>query len=360
MKKLAPLFAAPLLVATACSKPDKPAEPAASPTPTAKAEAVTVPPTTKGLFAPLPEVYASEENPITDEKIALGRMLYYDTRLSKNHDVSCNSCHDLANYGVDGKARSPGHKGQLGGRNSPTVYNAGGHVAQFWDGRAKDLEEQAKGPVMNPVEMAMPSEARVVETLRSIPGYVEAFQKAFPDEKDPVSFDNMARAIGAFERKLVTPSRFDKFLAGDESALTDEEKEGLNTFVATGCVACHTGAGLGGQGYFKLGQAKPWPNESDLGRFDVTKSDGDKLVFRTPTLRNVEKTAPYFHDGSVATLEEAVKKMAFHQLGKDLSDEDTKSIVTFLGSLTGELPKHYIAKPELPPSSDKTPKPDPS
>lgn len=364
MKKLSPLLAVLLVVAASCDKSKK-AEQTAPADNTSVAKVadkakVTVPVATKQLFAPLPEVYASDENPLTDEKVALGRMLYYDARLSKNHDVSCNSCHDLASYGVDGKARSPGHKGQLGGRNSPTVYNAGGHVAQFWDGRAKDLEEQAKGPVMNPVEMAMPDEKRVVETLTSIPGYVEAFQKVFPGDKEPVSFDNMARAIGAFERKLTTPSRFDKFLAGDDSALTDDEKRGLNTFVATGCVACHTGAGLGGGGYFKLGQVKPWPDASDVGRFEVTKNEADKLTFRTPTLRNVEKTGPYFHDGSVATLGEAVQKMAFHQLGKELPAEDTKSIVTFLRALTGELPKAYIAKPELPASTDKTPAPDPS
>lgn len=359
MKRLSPLGTAALLVGSlvGCQKSKSPEAAPAAPAP---APSVSVPAASQALFAALPAEYPNAANGLSEEKIALGRMLYYETRLSKNHDVSCNSCHDLANYGVDNKPTSPGHKGQLGGRNSPTVYNAGGHVAQFWDGRAADLEAQAKGPVMNPVEMAMPSEARVVETLRSMPEYVSAFQKAFPDQAEPVSFDNMANAIGAFERKLVTPSRFDKFLAGDAAALTDAEKAGLNTFVSTGCIACHMGQGIGGQGYFKLGQVKAWPNESDLGRFEVTKNEADKMMFRAPSLRNVEKTAPYFHDGSIATLEEAVSKMGEHQLGKTLSAGEVTSIVTFLKSLTGELPLAYIQKPTLPASTAKTPAADPS
>lgn len=348
----------------ACQKSntEKTAEVAAPSKPTEQAAAsdVTVADATKAIFASLPAEYPNPENALSDAKIQLGRMLYYETRLSKNHDISCNSCHDLANYGVDGKARSPGHKGELGGRNSPTVYNAGGHIAQFWDGRAKDLEAQAKGPVMNPIEMAMPGEERVVETLSSMPEYVDAFKKAFPGEAAPVSFDNMALAIGAFERKLVTPSRFDKFLGGDNNALTQEEKAGLNTFVQSGCIACHMGQGVGGQGYFKLGQVKAWPDQKDLGRFEVTQNEADKMVFRAPSLRNVEKTAPYFHDGSVATLDEAIRKMGEHQLGKTLTTSEVASISSFLKSLTGELPKDYIAKPQLPASTDKTPAPDPS
>lgn len=350
-------------LSSACqkSKPEKKEEAAAAqPKADAPATAVSVSDATKKMFASLPSEYPNPENALSEEKISLGRMLYYETRLSKNHDISCNSCHDLANYGVDGKPVSPGHKGQLGGRNSPTVYNAGNHIAQFWDGRAKDLEAQAKGPVTNPIEMAMPSEAQVVKTLASMPGYVEAFKKAFPKEASPITFDNMARAIGAFERKLVTPSRFDKFLGGDESALTSQEKEGLNTFVQSGCIACHMGQGVGGQGYFKLGQVKAWPDQKDLGRFEVTKNEADKMVFRAPSLRNVEKTGPYFHDGSIATLDEAIQKMGEHQLGKTLTSAEVASIASFLKSLTGELPSAYIAKPELPASTDKTPAPDPS
>ncbi|HWV37356.1 MAG TPA: cytochrome-c peroxidase [Vulgatibacter sp.] len=338
-------------------------EPKAEAPATATPAAASKPMIDKALlaaFGKLPASIDRKEGPASEAMVALGRALYYDTRLSKNHDLSCNSCHDLAAYGVDGKAFSPGHKGQLGGRNSPTVYNAAGRHLQFWDGRAADVEEQALGPVMNPVEMAMPDEARVVETLRSIPGYVEMFAKAFPNEEDPVTFVNMGKAIGAFERGLVTPSRWDRFLDGEEDALTDEEKAGFNTFVSSGCTTCHSGTYVGGSMFQKLGLVKPWPSDKDLGRYEATKAEADKMMFNVPSLRNVAKTAPYFHDGSVETLDEAVHLMARHQVGKELSDAEVKSIVTFLGSLTGEIPEAYIAKPELPPSTDKTPKPDPT
>ncbi|AKU93158.1 cytochrome-c peroxidase [Vulgatibacter incomptus] len=311
-------------------------------------------------FGKLPARIDHASGPDAEERISLGRTLYYETRLSKNHDLSCNSCHDLAAFGVDGKATSPGHKGQLGARNSPTVYNAAGRHAQFWDGRAVDVEEQATGPIMNPVEMAMPDEKRVVETLRSIPAYVEAFAKAFPEEKEPITLANVGKAIGAFERGLVTPSRWDAYLGGDEKALTDEEKVGFTRFMETGCTACHAGAYVGGAMFQKLGLVKAWPTNKDLGRFEVTKNEADKMMFSVPSLRNIAKTGPYFHDGSVESLDEAVRMMAAHQLGKELADDDVKSIVAWLGSLTGEVPAAYIAKPELPASTDKTPKADPT
>lgn len=323
-------------------------------------ETVEIDPTRLVAFQPLPSEAPSESNPLTEDKITLGRKLYFDPRLSKNHDISCNSCHGLDTYGVDNKALSDGHRDLKGDRNSPTVYNAALHMVQFWDGRALDVEEQAKGPVLNPVEMAMPDEARVVDTLRSIPQYVELFGKAFPDEEDPVSFDNMANAIGAFERKLITPSRWDDFLKGDKDALSVAEKKGFNTFVESGCMACHAGANLGGHMYQKAGLIKPWPNDKDLGRFDVTGEESDKFMFKVPSLRNIEKTAPYFHDGSVESLDEAIQVMAVHQVGKELSADEVKSIATFLKALTGELPTDYIKEPELPPSTDSTPKPDPS
>ncbi|APR82491.1 Cytochrome c551 peroxidase [Minicystis rosea] len=253
----------------------------------------------------------------------------------------------------------PGHKGQLGARNSPTVYNAAGHFVQFWDGRAATVEEQAKGPLTNPVEMAMLSDKHVLEVLKSIPQYVDAFKKAFPDDKDPITYDNVGKAIGAFERKLVTPSRWDKFLKGDKSALTSDEKAGFNAFLDAGCAACHTGPYLGGAVYQKAGLLKPWPNQKDQGRFDVTKNEIDKMMFKVPTLRNVAKTAPYFHDGQTKTLEEAVKMMASYQSGKELKDSEVKSIVAFLDTLTGDVPKDYIKQPELPKSTAKTPKADP-
>lgn len=311
-------------------------------------------------FGKLPTSIDRKEGPASDEMISLGRTLYYEDRLSKNHDLSCNSCHDLQNYGVDSKAFSPGHKGQLGGRNSPTVYNAAGRHVQFWDGRAADVEEQALGPIMNPVEMAMPSEQRVVDTLKSMPEYVEAFAKAFPGEEDPLTFTNVGKAIGAFERGLVTPSKWDRFLDGDDDALDDREKLGLKTFVETGCTSCHAGPYLGGTMFQKLGLVKPWESEKDLGRYEVTKNEADKMMFSVPTLRNIAKTGPFFHDGSVEHLDEAIALMAKHQLGKELSGDELKSIVVFLETLTGEIPHEYIAKPELPKSTKKTPKPDPS
>jgi cytochrome c peroxidase len=290
----------------------------------------------------------SASNPLTAANIDLGRMLYYDPRLSKNNDVSCNSCHDLEAYGVDGKAVSTGHLNQKGGRNAPTVYHAAGHIAQFWDGRALDVEEQAKGPILNPVEMAMPSAQEVEMRLRRIPGYVEAFARAFPEDSQPVTFDNMARAIGVFERKLVTPSRWDRFLAGDRGAITSEEMMGHREFMHGGCAACHTGTYVGGGLFHRLGAEKPWPVTTDLGRMEVTKVLTDRMVFKVPSLRNVQKTAPYFHNGKVATLEEAVHLMGEYQLGEDLSTAQVKAIVAWLGTLTGEIPHEYVRRPTLP------------
>jgi cytochrome c peroxidase len=357
-------LAAALLASVAACKSEPPAPPPApapapAPSPAPKGP-VAINEAVLGAFAALPAEMAAESNPVTPEKVALGRMLYYENRLSKNHDVSCNSCHGLDAYGVDNKPTSSGHRGLLGGRNSPTVYNAALHVAQFWDGRAATVEDQAKGPILNPIEMAMPSEAKVVETLSSMPEYVDAFKAAFPGEKSPVTYENLAKAIGAFERRLVTPSRWDKFLAGDKAALTEAEKAGFNAFVEVGCTACHMGPGLGGQMYQKAGLLQPWPNQKDAGRFEVTKNEADRLHFKVPSLRNVAKTQPYFHDGSVASLDEAVAMMARHQLGKELAEPQRASIVAFLNALTGELPTEYIAKPALPPSTAKTPKPDPS
>jgi cytochrome c peroxidase len=317
----------------------------------------TIEPGKLQAYAPLPEAVNPKSGELSDELTSLGRMLYFEPRLSLAQQTSCNSCHDLEKYGVDGEATSDGHKGQRGTRNSPTVYNAAGHFVQFWDGRAPDVEEQAKGPVMNPVEMAMPSEKHVLAVLNSMPEYVEAFKKAFPKDKQPVSFNNMATAIGAFERKLVTPSRWDNLLKGDQNALTAEEKKGFNTFVAAGCPTCHVGAYVGGNLFQKLGLMKPYPNQTDAGRQAVTKADSDKMLFKVPSLRNIEKTGPYFHNGGVTSLEKAVTEMASYQLGKQLSQDEVQSIVTWLKTLTGDLPADYIKKPELPKSTARTPKP---
>ena len=301
-----------------------------------------------GMMGRVPDQITSEANPLTAAKIDLGRMLFYDPRFSFNQDVSCNSCHDLANYGVDGKTVSRGHQQQTGTRNSPSVYHAAGHLAQFWDGRAADVEEQAKGPVLNPVEMAMPSADEVVARIRAIPGYAPLFRAAFPGEADPVSFDNFARAIGAFERKLVTPSRWDKFLAGDRSVLSNEEMKGHHEFMHNGCATCHNGPYVGGKQFQKLGAEKPWPVETDPGRFAVTQSAADRMVFKVPSLRNVEKTAPYFHDGQVATLERAVRLMGEHQLNTQLTDVQVREIAAWLRTLTGEIPREYVRRPRLP------------
>jgi cytochrome c peroxidase len=309
------------------------------------------------LFAPLPAVMSSPDNPVTDAKVTLGRILYYDPRLSANQKISCNTCHPLDAYGAESTRVSTGHKNQKGNRNAPTVYNAAGHFVQFWDGRAPTVEEQAKGPITNPVEMAMPSNAAAVQVIKSMPEYVALFQTAFPNDKDPITYNNMALAIGAFERGLVTPSRWDGFIEGDQSALTDAEKSGFNTFAATGCQWCHYGPYVGGSVYQKLGVMKPWPNQTDQGRYQVTKEEIDKMVFKVPSLRNIKKTGPYFHDGSVPTLDQAIRNMAVHQRGVTLTDAQVKSIEIWMDSLTGQVPISYIKLPELPKSTSQTPHP---
>ncbi len=311
-------------------------------------------------FAPLRTVIAANPVAITEPLTSLGRRLFFDKRLSKNHDLSCNDCHMLARYGVDNQRRSHGHRGQLSARNTPTVFNAAASTYQFWDARAEKVEDQIRGPLLNPVEMAMASEEAVTEIVRSIPGYHKAFQKAFPAPGEPVNFTNISVAIGAFERRLTTPGRWDRYLAGDKNALTHEEKAGLRAFTNLGCMVCHTGEVLGGGMLEKVGVVVPWPNQKDQGRFEITGAPADRMMFKVPTLRNVAETAPYFHDGSADDLPTAVRMMARHQLGIDPSPDETASIVTWLKSLTGTLPEDYIAKPALPPSGPKTPAPDPN
>ncbi|HCN30175.1 MAG TPA: cytochrome-c peroxidase [Verrucomicrobiales bacterium] len=308
------------------------------------------------MFRPLPAEAPSPQNELTEAKINLGRMLYYEDRISKGGKISCNSCHQLDKYGQDNLPFSPGHDGSLGGRSSPPTYNAALHIAQFWDGRAPTVEEQAKGPVLNPIEMGMPDADFVVKVLKSIPGYVAAFKAAFPGEADPVTYDNFGKAIGAFERKLLTPAPWDDYLKGKKDALTAGQVKGYETFAKSGCVTCHNGPAVGGSMYQKLGLVKPWPELKDLGRFEATKQESDKHFFKAPSLRNITETGPYLHDGSVKSLEEMVQKMASHQLGKELTGEEVSSIVTFLGALKGRIPADYIAKPALPPSGPDTPK----
>jgi cytochrome c peroxidase len=365
MTRLVWILALATLVACERGAETAPASESAQPTPAATEAAPLAPDRAalsaraKAVFGTLPSEVVSAANPITDAKIALGRMLYYDTRFSKNQDLSCNSCHKLDAFGVDGEATSPGHKGQRGARNSPTVYNAALQFVQFWDGRAADVEEQAKGPVLNPVEMAMPSEAYVLQVLDSIPGYAPLFAAAFPDDPKPINYDSFGKAIGAFERRLITPSPVDAFIAGDLTALDDAQLRGLQTFLDTGCTTCHQGVGIGGGMYQKLGLVRP-VETADEGRAAITRNPAEKGFFKVPSLRNAAKTGPWFHDGSKTTLDDAIRTMAAVQLGRDLGDDQVASIRTFLESLTGTVDTAYIAAPELPESGPKTPKPDPS
>ncbi|MBK1629665.1 cytochrome C peroxidase [Thiohalocapsa halophila] len=300
-----------------------------------------------------------KDNPVTREKIELGKMLFFDPRLSKSGVISCNTCHNLGTGGDDNLPTSVGHGWQQGPRNSPTVLNAVFNAAQFWDGRAEDLKAQAKGPIQAGVEMANEPE-QVVETLNSMPEYVERFGRSFPGEDDPVSFDNMAKAIEAFEVTLVTPnSPFDQFLEGNDGALTDAQKQGLELYIDKGCTACHTGVNLGGQEYFPFGLVKRpgadiLPPE-DKGRYRVTETATDEYVFRAAPLRNIAITAPYFHSGEIWDLEQAVAVMGTAQLGAKLTDDEVTSIAGFLETLTGEQP--LVEYPVLPVETDSTPKP---
>jgi len=289
------------------------------------------------------------KNTISKEKVELGKKLYFEPRLSKSHLISCNTCHNLATGGVDGVSAATGHKWTPNPHhlNSPTVFNAVFMKKQFWDGRSPDLEDQAKGPIQAPPEMAMDKDV-ATKTITSMPEYVNEFKKVYGDEK--VTFERIANSIGAFERTLVTPSPFDKYLEGDKNALTQDQKKGLKVFIEKGCAACHTGVGIGGT-MQPFPVAKPY-KYANIGDF---KGDKDGKV-KTPTLRNIVQTAPYFHNGAVWSLDEAIKIMGETQLGTTLSDEDTKYIKAFLTSLTGKKPK--IEYPELPASTDKTPKPD--
>jgi cytochrome c peroxidase len=316
----------------------------------------------QALFEPIPtSVPALDGNGYSAEKAELGKMLFFDPRLSASGLISCNTCHNVGMGGDDNLETSVGHGWQKGPRNSPTVFNAVFNVAQFWDGRAEDLKAQAKGPVQASVEMNN-TPAAVEETLRSIPAYVAMFQASFPGEADPVTFDNMARAIEVFETTLLTPnSPFDRFLGGDAAALSEMQKTGLALFMDKGCVSCHAGQNVGGEGYFPFGLVeKPGADvlpPNDTGRFAITQTADDQYVFRAPPLRNVALTAPYFHSGKVWNLEQAVGVMAQAQLGETLTDDEVTAITAFLESLTGEQP--VVTYPILPVSTDATPKPRP-
>jgi len=306
----------------------------------------------KKIFQPISNApVENPENPITEEKVKLGKMLYFDKRLSKDGNISCNSCHNLASAGVDNLPTSPGDNGGFGERNSPTVLNAAHHFLQFWDGRNKDVEEQAGGPILNPVEMAIPSKDFLVDRLSGVDMYKDMFASAYPESSSPITYLNVQKAIAAFERTLVTPSRFDDYLNGESQALTIAEKEGLKTFMDAGCITCHNGKMLGGNSFQKFGQFKEYwhytgSEHVDYGRFAVTNNEADKFMFKVPSLRNIHETGPYFHDGSVEELAEAVNIMAEINLRERLSDEEVESILTFLGSLSGDIPEEAKHAPK--------------
>jgi cytochrome c peroxidase len=308
-----------------------------------------------------------KDNPQTKDKIELGKMLYFDPRLSSDGTVSCNSCHNVMAGGDDNRAFSAGVKGQRGGRSAPTVFNAAFLSVQFWDGRAATLEDQAKGPITNPIEMGIKSHAVAMERLKKIPGYVQWFRKVFKS-KNSLTIDNVAKAIASYERTLITPnSPFDKFIQGDKKAMSSLAQKGYKTFNGVGCVTCHSGPAFAGPTGLPSGTGfymkfptfpdtaydKKYQFTKDQGRFDVTKKKEDRHMFRVPTLRNVALTAPYFHNGSVDTLDEAVRVMGKTQLNKDLSKQQVSEIVAFLNEgLTGQIPPQTM--PMLPPTPKTT------
>jgi cytochrome c peroxidase len=310
-------------------------------------------------FQPVPAAPpAIKGNEAAADKVALGKMLYFDPRLSKSGLISCNTCHNVGMGGADFQQTSTGHGWKQGPRNAPTVLNSVFNVAQFWDGRAKDLAEQAKGPVQAGVEMNNTPD-NVVKTLNSMPEYVALFKKSFPGESDPVTFDNMAKAIEVFEATLLTPdAKFDLFLKGDAKALNPEEQEGLKLFMVHGCVDCHGGVNMGGDQYHPLGVVK-MPSDKivagDKGRFSITQAKGDEFTFKAPSLRNIELTPPYFHSGVVWDLDEAVTVMNDSQIGADLKEGDIGKIVAFLKTTTGKQPE--VLYPILPPPTPATLKP---
>jgi cytochrome c peroxidase len=353
-------FAA-VALALACGKKEEaaprppaahPAAPSTPPVPTVKVDQSTL-----AQFAPLPKAPDWKSSPESKAKVDLGRQLFHDKRLSKAQDTSCSTCHGLATFGMDGKDFSPGFGGKTADRNTPSVYDAALEMSQFWDGRAENVEAAVTAVMKDPVLMGAPDDARVTGTLKSMPEYVDAFKRAFPAAEDAVTLPNVAAATGAFLRTLLTPSKWDHFLEGDKTALTNDEKTGFNKFVEVGCVQCHVGPLVGGTMYQILGKVKPWPNLADKGRSRATNSAGDDMMFKVPSLRNVSRTGPYFHDASAKTLPEAVKLMGTHQLGKELTDADAKSIVDWLDTLSADAASLDSTLPELPASTVKTPKP---
>lgn len=329
-----------------------------APPPSTSADApVTVQPRLLSRFAPLPAATDWKSADGAKAKVELGRMLFSDRRLSVGHDASCSKCHLLSTFGADGKDFSIGHGGRPTRRNTPTIYGASLLPTLFWDARGETLEAAILMHLDEPALMGAPGRPRVEATLRSIPAYVAAFKDAFPGEPQPVTTVNVVNALGAFTRILVTPARWDRFLKGEETSITDAQKIGFEKFVEVGCSECHSGALVGGDSMQKLGKVRPWANTSDKGKGHISRSGEDEMVFRVPSLRNVSRTGPWFHDASAKTLGEAVRLMAAHQLGKDLDDETVRVITSFLDSLASTASEMETTLPELPESTLSTPKP---
>jgi cytochrome c peroxidase len=305
------------------------------------------------VFGALPASMPSPDNPITPEKVKLGAVLFWEPRISVDRTVSCVKCHPLGLYAADGLKKAVGNNCKENPRNSPSIFNAASQISAHWIGNRTNVEDQAKQALIGPPSFGMPDYASVEKVLKGMKGYVALFTAAFPDDKDPVNVDNFARAVGAFERTLVTPSAFDDFQQGKADALNAQQKRGLRLFIDIGCMTCHFGPFLGGQMYQKFGMFEPYEKYTksekiDDGRFAVTKNPADKFFFKVPVLRNVAMTPPYFHDGSVNKLADAVVIMAKIQLGKDLSKDQTMDIVAFLSSLTGRIPQSMLTVPVLP------------
>jgi cytochrome c peroxidase len=305
------------------------------------------------VLGPLPASMPSEENAITPEKVKLGKVLFYEPRISIDGTVSCSKCHPLALYGADGLKKSIGHNCKENPRNDPTVFNAANQISEHWIGNRTSVEDQAKQSVIGPPAFGMPSYESVEKILRAYKEYETMFKAAFHSDKEPVTIDNFAKAIGAFERTLITPAPFDAFLKGDKDALTAQQKRGLGAFIEQGCVGCHSSPYVGGQMYQKFGLLEPYQKYTksekvDEGRYAATKKESDKYVFKVPVLRNVAMTPPYFHDGSVDKLAEAVWIMGKVQLGRDLPKEQVQDIVSFLHTLTGKIPQEVLMVPVLP------------
>lgn len=305
------------------------------------------------VFGRLPLVMTSEKNPVTDDKVRLGKMLFFENRISVDETVSCAKCHPFSLYAADGLRKSVGNRCLENRRNAPTVLNAAGQVAQHWIGDRADVEDQTRQSVVGPASFGMPSPEEVEKKLKEIKGYAVLFKRAFPEDGDPVSVKNLALAIGAYERTLVTPSPFDAFLAGRQDALDGRAKKGMRVFLELGCATCHSGPYMGGQMFRKFGLVEPYSKHTrseplDDGRYAATKDEADRFVFKVPGLRNVSRTPPYFHDGSVDDLEMAVWVMGKVQLGRSLSEEELGDIKAFLDSLTGEIPEDALCVPILP------------